>query len=66
MNAISAVASSVGAGVSQVRSPSAPQSAAVTEQGGTTESARAAALVLIQRALSVTTGTTGRDLDVLA
>ncbi len=66
MNAISAVASSVGAGVSQVRSPSAPQSAQLMDQGKSTESARAAALVLIQSALSVTTGTTGRDLDVLA
>ena len=66
MSTISAVASSVGAGVSQVRSPSAPQSPSLTEQGRSAESARAAALELIQRALSVTTGTTGRDLDVLA
>ncbi len=63
MSVIGAVASSVGAGVSQVRSVS---ETSLKEQEGSSGSARsAAALELIRQALSYP-GTTGNDLDVLA
>ena len=62
MSAISAVAGSVGAGASQVRSvPVAP----LKDQESSPGSTRFAALELIRKALT-NPGTTVNDLDVLA
>jgi hypothetical protein len=63
---INAVASTVGAGVSQVRSGGQVRTAELKEQNGPSRDLNAAALDLLQRALSVVSGATGNDLDVLA
>lgn len=66
MNGISALVSSVGAGVSQVRFQTPVRGGAqLKEQERPPRDMGTAALQLIQRALSVPE-TTGRDLDVLA
>jgi hypothetical protein len=58
--------SSVGAGVSQGRYHSAVQPTRLKDQELSTGGARAAALQLIQSAITVTAGTSGHDLNVLA
>lgn len=65
MAGLSAVVSSVGAGVSQVRFQDHDRSAQLKDQDRLDGDVRSAALQLIQRAL-IKPGTTGRDLDVLA
>ncbi len=66
MAGLTAVASNVGAGVSQVRfMDHAKGEARLKDQKGLAQDVRVAALELIQRALQIP-GTTGRDLDVLA
>ncbi len=69
MSSVSAVAaaSSVGAGVSQGRIQSTSQRSQTTERAVPAEDVRAAALELIRSAVSGSlSGSTGRDLDVLA
>lgn len=58
--------SSVGAGVSQGRYQSSVQPTRLKDQEQSTAGARAAALQLIQSAITVTAGTSRHDLDVLA
>lgn len=66
MNGLTAIASNVGARVSQVRSQPHARATQPKERDGLRENVRTAALQLIQAALSTVTETTGRDLDVLA
>lgn len=60
-----AVASNVGAGVSQVRAQGSAPPVELTDQNGGGQDVRGAALELIQNVLSAN-ATTGHDLDVLA
>jgi len=66
MTGVSGIVSGVGAGVSQGRIQSAVQATHLKEQEQSSGGVRAAALQLIQSAITAPAGTSGRDLDVLA
>ena len=66
MTGVSGSVSSVGAGVSQGRNQRAVQPTRLKDQEQSSAGARAAALQLIQSAITAPAGTSGRDLDVLA
>lgn len=66
MTGVSGSVSSVGAGVSQGRYYGKVQSTHLKDQEQSSAGVRAAALQLIQSAITVTVGTSGHDLDVLA
>jgi hypothetical protein len=65
MNGLTAIASNVGAGVSQVRFQDHVWQAQLKDQERSAKDVRSVALQLIQSALSISE-TTGRDLDVMA
>ncbi len=65
MSGLTAMASSVGAGVSQIRSQNYVSTPQLKEQSGAKEDVRAVALQLIRQALKVS-ASEGHDLDVLA
>jgi len=66
MTGVSGSVSSVGAGVSQGRYYGKVQPTHLKDQEQSSAGVRAAALQLIQSAITVTVGTSGHDLDVLA
>ncbi len=66
MTGVTGSVSGVGAGVSQGRYQGSVQSTRLKDQEQSSGGARAAALQLIQSAITVTMGTSGHDLDVLA
>ena len=66
MTGVSGIVSSVGAGVSQGRNHAAVQATHLKDQERSPAGVRAAALQLIQSAITAPVATSGRDLDVLA
>ena len=66
MTGVSSTVSSVGAGVSQGRYSRAVQPTQLKEQNGSAAGVRAAALQLIQSAITAPIVSSGHDLDVLA
>ena len=66
MTGVSGSVSSVGAGVSQGRSQKAVEATHLKDQEQSSGGARAAALQLIQSAITAPAGTSGHDLNVLA
>ena len=66
MTGVASLVSSVGAGVSQGRYSSSVQPTPLKDQGGSEAGVRAAALQLIQSAITAPVVSSGHDLDVLA